>query len=109
MAGVGLDLVDELKRQGYDTPTASQLARRGRTAGSRVRPGHRGAGIQVQGLREPRAHADHGVDPEFIASLESAGYKKLGSGRLVRVRDHGVDERYTRWSPRLHQLPGSRR
>jgi hypothetical protein len=37
---------------------------------------------------------DHGVDPEFIASLDRAGYQHLTLERLVRLRDHGVDADY---------------
>jgi len=36
----------------------------------------------------------HGVDPEFIASLDNAGYKNLSAEQLVRLRDHGVDGDY---------------
>ena len=95
MAGVGLDLVDELKRQGYDTPTASLLARMGNH------------GVDLEYVRDIGARGyhlkdsgslvrmrDHGVDPEFIASLESAGYKNLDAEDLVRLRDHGVDGDY---------------
>src|SRR5438552_16661626 len=66
MADVGLELVDELARQKYERPTAAELVR--------VR--------------------DHGVDPEFIASLDGVGYKNLGIEGLVRLRDHGVDGDY---------------
>jgi hypothetical protein len=95
MAGVGLDLVDELKRQGYDTPTASLLARMGNH------------GVDLEYVRDIGARGyhlkdsgslvrmrDHGVDPEFIESLDSAGYKSLSAEALVRLRDHGVDGDY---------------
>jgi len=53
-----------------------------------------GAGIQAQGLREPRPYAGSRREPEFIASLDSAGYKNLGAEDLVRLRDHGVSGDY---------------
>jgi len=107
MAGVGLDLVDELKRQGYDTPTASQLAADGDARpriSSKVRTS--GAGYKFKDSESLVRMRDHGVDPEFIASLESAGYKNLGAEGLVRVRDHGV-RRYIRWSRATAATPGA--
>src|SRR5439155_1724478 len=63
MAGVGLDLVDELARQKYDRPTAAELARM----------------------------ATHGVDLEYVRDIGARGYHLSDSESLVRMRDHGVD------------------
>ena len=95
MAGVGLDLVDELKRQKYETPTTAELARMG-THGADLeylrnvgRLGYRLG--NSAGLVRMR---DHGVDPDFIESLNGAGYRNLDAEALVRLRDHGVSEDY---------------
>src|SRR2546425_10761371 len=61
MAGVGLDLVDELKRQGYTRPTASDLAR----------------------------VAMHGVDLEDGRGIGARGYHLGGAKRPVRMRARG--------------------
>jgi len=95
MAGLGLDLVDELARQRYDRPTAAELARMAthgvdleyvRDVGAR--------GYHLSDSKSLVRMRDHGVDPEFIESLDSAGYKNLGVENLVRLRDHGVDGDY---------------
>src|SRR3989442_1527483 len=39
-------------------------------------------------------HFTYQPNPEFIESLNSAGYKNLGAEDLVRLRDHGVDGEY---------------
>src|SRR5216683_211935 len=95
MAGVGVDLVDELARQKYDRPTAAELARMAthgvdleyvRDIGAR--------GYHLGDVKSLVRMRDHGVDREFIASLDSAGYRNLSAEELVRVRDHGVDGEY---------------
>jgi hypothetical protein len=95
MAGVGLDLVDELARQKYELPTATELARMAmhgvdleyvRDIGAR--------GYHLKDSKSLVRMRDHGVDGEFIESLISAGYKNLGAEDLVRLRDHGVDGEY---------------
>src|SRR6266849_5864182 len=95
MAGVGLDLVDELARRQHDRPTAAELARMGthgvdleyvRDIGAR--------GYHLEDAESLVRMRDHGVDPEFIESLDSAGYKNLSAVELVRLRDHGVDGDY---------------
>src|SRR5881396_1976682 len=60
MADVGLEFVDELKRQGYDRPTAGLLARM----------------------------ATHGVDLEYVRAIGAQGYHLKDPERLVRMRDH---------------------
>jgi len=95
MAGVGLDLVDELKRQGYTRPTAFGSRADGDAwRGPGVCPGHRGARIPSRDVKSLVRMRDHGVDREFVASLDSAGYRNLSAEDLVRVRDHGVDGDY---------------
>src|SRR5438876_8336831 len=92
MAGVGLDLVDELARQKYDRPTARDLTRMA-THGVDLEY-VRDIGARGYHLRDSESLVrmrDHGVDPEFIESLNRAGYKDLSDEELVRVRDHGVD------------------
>src|SRR2546429_523193 len=64
IAGLGLEVVDELQRQGYARPTAAELAL--------------------------VASRDHGVDPTYIRSLKEAGYERLSLPELRRARDHGV-------------------
>src|SRR3989442_11552419 len=95
MAGVGVDLVDELARQKYDRPTAAELARMAthgvdleyvRDIGAR--------GYHLEDAESLVRMRDHGVDPEFIESLDSAGYKNLSAVEPVRLRDHGVDGDY---------------
>ncbi len=120
MAGVGLDLVDELARQKYDRPTAAELARmathgvdleyvrdigaRGyhlRDAASLIRMRDHGVdGDYIADMKEmgyapanPEELVearDHGVDPSYIASLKEAGYERLSLQELRRARDHGV-------------------
>src|SRR5882724_11671126 len=95
MAGMGLDLVDELKGQKYETPTSRELARMAshgvdleyvRQIGARGY--HMGEAERLVKMR------DHGVDAEFIAALDHAGYRDLETEDLVRVRDHGVDPEF---------------
>src|SRR5436190_1264238 len=56
--------------------------------------GGKGSGFKDLSAEELVRVRDHGVDPDFIASLGSAGYKNLGIEALVRLRDHGVDGDY---------------
>jgi hypothetical protein len=95
MAGVGLELVDELARQKYDRPTAAELARMAmhgvdleyvRDIGAR--------GYHLRDSKSLVRMRDHGVDAEFIESLDRAGYKNLDADELVRLRDHGVDPEF---------------
>src|SRR6267143_7259447 len=67
----------------------------GRTAWISSTFGTSGLGGTTSGTR--RAWSACGttvVDPEFIESLDSAGYKNLSAVELVRLRDHGVDGGY---------------
>ncbi len=120
MAGVGLELVDELARQKYDRPTAAELARmathgvdleyvrdigaRGYHLGdSKSLVRMRDHGVDGDYIVEMKAMGyapsdpeelvesrDHGVDPSYIASLKEAGYERLSLQELRRARDHGV-------------------
>ena len=120
MAGVGLDLVDELARQKYERPTATELARMGthgvdleyvRDIGARgyhlgdskslIRMRDHGVdgdyiadmkdmGYAPSSPEELVESRDHGVDPSYIASLKEAGYERLSLQELRRARDHGV-------------------
>jgi hypothetical protein len=95
MAGVGLDLVDELARQTYDRPTAAELARMAMHGVDLEYV--RDIGARGYHLGDPKSLVrmrDHGVDRAFIESLDSAGYRNLGAEDLVRLRDHGVDGDY---------------
>jgi len=108
MAGVGVELVDELKRQGYTLPTAADLARMA-THGVDMEY-VRDIGARGYHLGDPKSlirMRDHGVDREFIASLDNAGYKNLGPEDVVRVRDHGVDGDYIADMKELGYAPAS--
>src|SRR6267143_31531 len=83
MSGVGVDLVDELARQGYDRPTAAELARMAMHGVDLEYV--RNIGARGYHLGDPKSLVrmrDHGVDPEFIKALDSAGYKNLGTEAL---------------------------
>jgi GT2 family glycosyltransferase len=34
---------------------------------------------------------DHGVDPDYVARIRSAGYGNLTVDQIIRLHDHGVD------------------
>src|SRR2546422_10182551 len=63
MAGVGVELVDELKRQAYTLPTAAELARM----------------------------ATHGVGLEDVRDIGARGYHLGDPKSLIRQAGHGVD------------------
>jgi len=97
MSDVGLALVDELKREQYDTPTVDELTRMG-THGADLEyvkeMDH--AGYRLGSAAALVRTRDHGVDAEFVAGLDSAGFQHVAIEDLVRVRDHGVDPDYIR-------------
>ena len=68
IAGVGIGLVDELKRQGYATPRVDDLV---------------AAGI-------------HGVTLPYVRAMAAAGYRVGTIDRLVAFRIHGVSADYVR-------------
>jgi hypothetical protein len=97
MSDVGVALVDELKREQYDTPTVDELTRMG-THGADLdylkEMDH--AGYRLGSPAALVRARDHGVDGEFVAGLDSAGFQHVAIEDLVRVRDHGVDPDYIR-------------
>jgi hypothetical protein len=60
MANLGIDLVDELAREGYERPSVDDLTRM----------------------------ATHGVDRTYLLSLDSAHYRLGSPAALIRTRDH---------------------
>lgn len=91
LADAGLALVDELKAQGYETPTFDQL----------IKMGDHGVRLDyVRGLREYGYKfgtvealvkmRDHGVTPVFIKEMRDYGFKSLTAEQLLKARDHGV-------------------
>jgi len=34
---------------------------------------------------------DHGVDPEYVARVQSAGFEDLTVDQIIKLHDHGVD------------------
>jgi len=75
MAGVGVELVDELKRQGYTLPTARGPPRMATHADLEYVRDIGRARIPFRGSESLIRMRDHGVDREFIESLNNAGYK----------------------------------
>jgi hypothetical protein len=92
MANLGIDLVDELAREGYERPSVDDLTRMATHGVDRayllsLDSAHYRLGSPAALIRM----RDHGVDRDFIAELDAAGYRNLAVEQLVRVRDHGVD------------------
>ncbi|HEX8640958.1 MAG TPA: hypothetical protein VF704_07345 [Allosphingosinicella sp.] len=126
MNGIGLDYVDELRRQRYDTPSATDLARAGdhgvtldylrAMGGHGYRVGRLAALVEmrdhgvtpdyIEGLARYRVRnippeeivrlRDHGVTPEFVGELLQLGYPGLSTDAMIRLRDHGVTPEYVR-------------
>ncbi len=102
MAGVGLELVDELQRQGYDRPTAGRARAHGDARRrSRVCPGHRSAGIPPERPGEP--------GPDARPRCGSGIHRVIGRGRLQepecgRARAHAR----SRCRPGVHRVAGQR-
>ena len=89
---VGVDYLDELRREGYATPSVGDLARAGEH-GVRIAylQGLAAEGYRGGRLDEVTLARDHGVTPASVQELRQAGYANLTLADLVRLRDHGVN------------------
>ncbi|MCA1621313.1 MAG: hypothetical protein LC795_18815 [Acidobacteria bacterium] len=77
-ADVGLELLDELKTQGYERTTVERFVRMG----------------------------NHGVRADYVRGMASAGYRLGSIDELVRMRDHGVAPDFVRTvKPRTSTAP----
>jgi hypothetical protein len=94
-SNIGLDYVDELKREHYATPAPQDL----------VNAGQHGAGLkQLKAMDAAGYHfgdvasfvrvRDHGVSARYVEELRKDGYTGLPAEELVRLRDHGVSASY---------------
>ncbi|HYD13347.1 MAG TPA: hypothetical protein VEC11_10915 [Allosphingosinicella sp.] len=123
---IGYAYLDELQRQRYDTPTATDLAQAGNhgvtlaylrdMGGHNYRVGRLAALIRmrdhgvtpdyIEGLarhdvRDIPAEEivrlrDHGVSADYVGELRQLGYRRLSTEEMIRLRDHGVTPDYIR-------------
>jgi bla regulator protein BlaR1 len=91
LQGARLALLDELARQGYETPDVAryiELSIHG--ADAEWLRGLEDAGIERVGLVRLVEFRIHGVTPRFVRELADAGLRDLPAARLVEFRIHGV-------------------
>lgn len=96
LARVGIAMVEELERQGYQTPDAGDLVGAGihRVDAAYIRD-MAAAGYRVgtvDGLVQMRIHR---VTPDYIAALQAAGYRPSAE-MAVQMRIHGATPDYIR-------------
>jgi hypothetical protein len=94
-ADAGYDLLDELKKQNFETPDLDgflTMAEHGVNL-AYVRD-MAGLGYRMSSIADLVRARDHGVDPKYIMSMRAAGYPGLTFAQLIRARDHGVDAKY---------------
>ena len=88
---IGYAYLDELQRQRYDAPTATELAQAGdhgvTLAYLREMGGH---GYRVGRLSSLTRMRDHGVSPDYIEALARHDVRDIPPDEIVRLRDHGV-------------------
>ncbi|HEX6624370.1 MAG TPA: hypothetical protein VF064_11700 [Pyrinomonadaceae bacterium] len=91
LADAGLALVDELKAQGYETPTFDQLIKMG-DHGVRLDyvRGLKEYGYKLGSIDALVKMRDHGVTTSYIKEMRDFGFKNLTAEELVRARDPGV-------------------
>jgi hypothetical protein len=73
-----------LERRGIGRPTPDQQARLA----------YADAGFARASLEQLRSARDHGVDPQYAASMSRVGFTDMSLEDLIRARDHGVDASY---------------
>ena len=94
---VRLALVDELKSQGYATPSIDDLVHAGQHGVTFEYVRDFGAlGYKVGQVSALVNMRDHGVTPDETRALGNLGLTKLSADELVRVRDHGVTSDYVK-------------
>jgi bla regulator protein blaR1 len=106
-----LALLDELARQGYETPDAAryvELSIHG--ADAEWLRGLADAGLNRVGLARLVEFRIHGVTPDFVQELAALGYPLDEPARLVEFRIHGVTPRFVRElaDAGLRDLPAAR-
>lgn len=95
MNDVGLAYLDELKREGYATPTAGDLARAAiHGAGLKQLLAMNAAGYRFGDVATLVKMRDHGVSARYVTALKDYGYSGLAAADLQRLRDHGVSATY---------------
>jgi hypothetical protein len=95
MFDMGYAYLDELKRQGYATPSSDDLLRAAtHGAGLKTLKAMDAAGYRFSDVASLVHARDHGVSPRFLQALADAGYKGLAAQDLVAMRDHGVSASY---------------
>ena len=107
-ADAGFDLLDELKKQGFETPTLetfSRMVQHGVSLGYVRSMGM--LGYHFGSIAQLVTARDHGVDPVYVGALRAAGYRDLTFDQLLRARDHGVDLNYVAAMGRagFHEVP----
>src|SRR5437867_11469847 len=97
LGDVSLALIEELRNQGYERSDIDQLVREG-THGSTINYIREigELGYRVGQVDKLVRMRDHGVTPDFIRDLQTLGYRELSADQLVRTRDHGVTPGFVR-------------
>lgn len=88
---IGFTYLDELKRDGYATPSADTLGRAGpHGAGLKQLRALDAAGYRLGDVESLIRVRDHGVSARYVEALSRYGYAGLTADDLLRLYDHGV-------------------
>ncbi|HXA38706.1 MAG TPA: hypothetical protein VNW53_06880 [Phenylobacterium sp.] len=95
MSDIGFAYLDELKREGYATPSTLDLARAAiHGAGLKQLLAMNAAGYRFGDVATLVKMRDHGVSARYVTALKDYGYAGLSANDLQRLRDHGVSTTY---------------
>ena len=87
--------LDELKREDYATPDATDLVHAGtHGAGMKHLLAMNAAGYRFGDVATLVKLRDHGISAHYVGSLTELGYSGLSAGDLQRLRDHGISATY---------------
>ena len=94
-SNIGLDYVDELKREHYATPTPENLVQAGQHGASlKQLKAMDAAGYRFGDVPTLVRVRDHGVSARYLEELRKDGYTAVPAEELVKMRDHGVTAGY---------------
>ncbi|GAC1643996.1 MAG: hypothetical protein NVS9B15_00790 [Acidobacteriaceae bacterium] len=94
MADASLELVDVLKKAGYEFDVEKLIKTVNHGVGLEYVRGMADLGYKPETLDGLIKMRDHGVDPKYVRELMAAGLGHLSAEEVVKIRDHGVDAEY---------------